>query len=63
MDRLYQQEGPEGFATAWFRETNHPEAAEACVQWQAQRQAALVHYEEDLEQQRTADEEALSIGD
>jgi type IV secretion system protein VirB4 len=62
MDRLYQQEGPEGFAAAWFRATNHPEAAEACVQWQAQRQAALVQYEEELERQAERVEEEATLG-
>jgi len=65
MDKLYQQEGPEGFPAAWFRTTNHPEAAAACVQWQAQRQAALAQYEEDRERQaeRETDEATLSVGD
>jgi type IV secretion system protein VirB4 len=65
MDRLYAQEGPEGFAAAWFRETGHPEAAAACVAWQAQRQAALAQREEDLEHQgeRETGEETLSVGD
>jgi hypothetical protein len=73
MDTLYQQEGREGFAAAYFRHRGYPEAARRVEAWWRQRREAEARVQEALARrsepgepgigERAEDEATLSVGD
>jgi hypothetical protein len=65
MDALYQQEGREGFAAAYFRRCGYPDAARRVEAWWQRRREAEARAQERARerQEREGDEATLSVGD
>jgi hypothetical protein len=65
MDALYQQEGREGFAAAYFRRCGYPDAARRVEAWWQRRREAEARAQERARerQEREGDAATLSVGD